>query len=114
MDNKINQKASTSLNSSTIDIQKLSNGDIQEQLKLAFQLDESAVKAAFSDVGVQINGYNDIAFLANLSRTKSDEAGVLKNRFGHPIIFSVKKTLSNVKSDFSSLLNQKRLSLKWK
>ena len=102
------------LNSQVIDVDKLRNNDMGELLKLAFQLDPKAVEESFARAGVKVQDYTDIALMTHLHRTGGDELGVLTNRFGNKIVFSVEKTLHTTKSDFARNFKQKQLNLKWK
>jgi hypothetical protein len=112
--NNINLKASSVSHRSVIDIRKLSEHNMEELLKLAFQLDEKAFKESFSKVGIKVDSYDEIFALARLHDTGGDVAGALKDSFGNKRIFSVAKTLANVKSNFNSNYQDKKLNLKWK
>lgn len=112
--NSIDRKASSTSIHPAIDIEKVRQHDMEELLKLAFQLDAKAVTESFARAGVKVQNYNDIALVARLHNTGGDESGALLNRFGNKIIFSVKRTLEGAKSDFEGNFRQKQLNLKWK
>ncbi len=111
--NNIDRKASA-ISGNAVDVFKIQKGDVGELLKLAFQLDPKAVEESFARAGVKVQNYKDIALMSRLHSTGGDELGFLINSNGNKIIFSVKKTLEKVKSDFTSSFKHKRLNLKWK
>ena len=87
---------------------------MHELLKLAYQLDQKAFVKSFADQGFEVKSYDSIETLAHLHQKGEDERGVTKDKFGNKIIFSVEKTLHNMRSNFTENFNRKKLNLKWK
>ena len=87
----------------SIDGNKLRQGDLYESTLLAFALNPKVFEEKLDKLGLEFDTdpYDDIKFLAELSRLGGDKSGLMKDSNGNKIVFDLVEFIRSIPVDNS-------------